>query len=73
MHNINSYKGKYYNPQNEEIFKGNITNEIPMNCKDMVFYNDMGNIIYDSNLYNNGYLMKENKNCKIDYYKKFKM
>ena len=64
--NINSYEGKYYDPKKKEIFNGKITNEISMDFKDMILYNDLGNIIYDSKIYNSGYFMEEKKDNKND-------
>ena len=64
--NINSYEGKYYNPQNKEIFNGKISNEIPMDFENMILYNDLGNIVYDSRIYNGEYYKERIINCNND-------
>lgn len=56
---IDSYEGKYYNPEREEIYNGKIINEIPMNFKGISLYNDLGFKVYDGKIYNGGYTNKE--------------
>ena len=62
---INSYEGKYYNPKGEEIYNGKIINEVPMNFKDKILYNDLGLIVYDGKIYNGGY-KNEKKESKFN-------
>ena len=42
--NINSYKGKYYDPDNHLIFEGEVSYEIPFISSQMKLYNDNGNL-----------------------------
>ena len=60
FHNINSYKGIYYNPDNKEIlFKDKVFCEIPFKAEHQILYNDKGNLIYASSIY-------EEKLIKLD-------
>lgn len=57
--NINSYKGKYYDPDNHLIFEGGVSHEIPFKSPQLKIYNDNGNLIYDQKIYKSEIIQKE--------------
>ena len=45
--NSNSCEGKYFNPEEKEIYSGKILNEIPLTSKNITIYDDNMNKIYE--------------------------
>ena len=52
---LNYCEGKYYDPQNNEIYIGRIKNEIPIDSMKMVIYNDNTNKLYEGEMSNGVY------------------
>ena len=51
-------EGKYYDPENKEMYRGKIINEIPIDSKKIILYNDNTFKIYEGEMnkgYYNGY------------------
>ena len=48
--NINSCTGIYYNPEGKKIFNGEIINDIPYNCNNIIIYHDNTNKKYEGNI-----------------------
>ena len=63
---IYSYEGNYYNPKGELIYNNKIINEIPMDSKNIILFNDLGLKFYDGNIYNRGYKKKIQINNDIN-------
>ena len=67
---INSYNGIYYSPNKKIIFNGEISQEIPIESKQLILYNDNGNLIYDYKFYNdkeNGFKIIYDNNNNYPY------
>ena len=65
--NINSYNGIYYDPDEKQIFEGDIIDEVPFINDKRYIYNDEGKLIYNPNDYNED-IIKINDNKDIfDY------
>ena len=63
--NINSCKGKYFNPKNEELYEGLIINDIPIKCENIIIYDDYTYKIYEGEINDGKYNGKgiEYSNC----------
>ena len=48
---LNLCEGIYYSPENKEIYRGKILNEITINCKKGIIYNDNICKLYEGNMY----------------------
>ena len=53
--NKNSCEGKYYNPENKELYEGKMVNEIPNEGKNIIIYNDNMNKVYEGEISNGAY------------------
>lgn len=60
---LNLCKGIYYAPDNKELYKGKIKNEIPIISNDVVLYNDNTLKIYEGEMINGTY-----EGYGIEYY-----
>ncbi len=63
FHSLNFCEGIYYAPDNKELYKGKIKNEIPINSNDVVLYNDNTFKIYEGEMINGTY-----EGYGIEYY-----
>jgi len=63
---INSFEGIYYSPDNKEIYNGKIVNEIPLNCKNCIIYNDNTFKIYEGGMKNGKYEGYGIEYCPLD-------
>ena len=48
--NLNSFEGKYYDPENKELYNGKILNKIPVENKKIILYDDNTNKIYEGDI-----------------------
>ena len=55
MFSKNECDGKYYNPNNKEIYNGKIINDIPYNSENIKIYNEEGFNIYKGKILNGKY------------------
>jgi hypothetical protein len=55
FNSLNSCEGKYYDPENNEIFSGKIENEIPIDSMNIILYGDNTYRIYEGGIKNGVY------------------